>query len=166
VNLSSEQRERVNFFIHDEWVDESESRTESNLNELLDSVESPYEFDLMLREFNWGCGIAGIDAVIKHPKTDPATKLRAFWMAGPGYFCRYEREADIDEYELSQWHAIKFLQKYALSGLTQKSQIHFDPKNDEEGYDWTMQFKTEELKLPKLGKQSFYQIPDELYQAI
>ena len=105
MKLNPEQKRRVERFIYDEWVDEEddEQKTMSNLKLLLNEVESPVEIDYMLKDFNWDCGIAGLDFILTHPMTDPATKFRAFWMAGPGYFCQYEKERDISEYELDEW---------------------------------------------------------------
>jgi hypothetical protein len=168
MKLSPEQKRRVDAFIYDEWVDEddNEQRTTNNLKALLNEVQDPIEIDCMLRDFNWDCGIEGLDYILTHQKTDPSTKLRAFWMAGPGYFCQYENEADIGEYERGQWQAVQVLQKHALSSVGKSAQLKFNPKNDEENYDWTSQFKRDESKLAKVGQKSFYRIPPELYNEI
>ena len=168
MNLSPEQKRRVDTFIYDEWVDDSddERKSLSNLKALLNGVEHPIEIDCMLRDLNWDCGIDGLDFILTHPMTDPATKLRAFWMAGPGYFCQYENERDISEYELGEWKAVQYLQRHAISSIGQLGQLQFDPRKDEEGYDWTSQYSREENKLPAKGKKSFYEIPSELYNAV
>jgi len=168
MNLSPEQKRRVEKFIYDEWVDKDDDEQKSllNLKALLNKVESSIEIDHMLKDFNWDCGIDGLNFILTHPMTDPATKLRAFWMAGPGYFCQYEKERDISEYELDEWNAVQFLEKHARSSIGQSAQLRFDPKRDEEGYDWTAQYLREERKLPSKDKVSFYQIPSELYNAI
>jgi len=168
MNLSPEQKKRVETFIYDEWVDDKddEKKSISNLKKLLNEVQHPIEIDCMLRGFNWDCGIDGLDFILTHPMTDTATKLRAFWMAGPGYFCQYEKERDISEYELDEWEAIQLLQKHATSSIRQSGQLQFDPKKDEEGYDWTSQYSREESKMSERGKKSFYTIPSELYNAV
>ncbi len=168
MNLNPEQKRRVDRFIYDEWVDEddNEQKSLSNLKALLGEVQSPIEIDYMLKGFNWDCGIDGLDFILTHPMTDPATKLRAYWMAGPGYFCQYEKERDISKYELGEWKALKSLEKYACAALGQQAQLKFDPRKDEEGYDWTSQYIREERKLSEKGMKSFYGIPPELYDAV
>lgn len=168
MSLSPEQKRRVDTFIYDEWVDENddERKSMSNLKILLNEVQHPIEIDYMLRGFNWDCGIDGLDFILNYPMTEPATKLRAFWMVGPGYFCRYEKEKDIGEYELEEWRAVQFLQKHAISSIGKLGCLRFDPRRDEEGYDWTSQYSREEKKLSTKGKKSFYEIPSELYDAV
>jgi hypothetical protein len=119
----------------------------------------------MVKGFNWDCGISGLDAVLLYSMAAPGVKLRAFWMSGPGYLCRYEHEKDIEGFEIEHFQAVKFLEQLAINSQNTPSASKFDPKNDVEGFDWTSQYRLDEKKLAAKGKQSFYTIPTLLYDC-
>lgn len=167
MNLDEYQKSRIQEFVYDEWVDENDNEDISmqNLKSLLSKITSPIELDEMIKGFNFDCGTEELKHLIDHPLIHSATVLRLFWMSGPGYFCKYQFEEDIQDNEKSSFDMIKYIYRKLETILNEDSIIQFNPRNDE-GYNWVDAYKREELKLPKKGITPFFQIDDNFRSEI
>ncbi|MCA9625379.1 MAG: hypothetical protein KC420_21415 [Myxococcales bacterium] len=64
--LTKSQRERVEYFLSDDWVDLGDDRevTSRNLAAVLAAVESPLELHLMVAGFNWDTGADAVEVIL------------------------------------------------------------------------------------------------------
>jgi len=68
------------------------------------------------------------------------------------------------EYELDQFDVVLRLHEALKSAMKIDSNVYFDPRDDD-GLDWTKEYKVQMGLLTQRGSKSFYQITEEFFNA-
>ena len=165
MNKELSQAEIVDYLLQDEWVVEDDDESIENFKAALAKIDNPQSLHVFARSFNHDCGSEELLHILDHAYLDKATVLALYWMSAPGYYQQYEYKSDMPEYEQDNFDIIMKFHDRLNSASKIDASINFDPKNDE-GTDWTNEYRKEMKALSNKGKCSFYIIPKEFFNAV
>jgi hypothetical protein len=159
------QSEIVDYLIEGDWETEDDSSSLENFKLALTSIDNSASIHDFARGYNFDCGVEDLLYVLEHPKLDKSTVLAMYWMLAPGYFQQYETRDKIPSFESNQFNAVLKLHESLYFVQKIDSTIRFDPKDDD-GLDWTEEYKIQMRLLPQRGNKYFYEIPKEFFNAV
>lgn len=130
----------------------------SEQQELIDWLEnaSSIEMHQVAAGWNWDSGNEVLAQLIQNPRCDKGTALMLYWHGSPAFFTKFSTRAEVPSFALNNFDFLKDLESRYLSGFYQLENIRFDPRNDDEEYDWTEEIDLEKVKVA---------IPDEMMKA-
>lgn len=121
----------------------SNEKFEELVNEqILEYVKkaNPELWHQMAMEWNWDSSSVFLNWLIDNPKTDKATALMIYWKSAPGYWKKFIDKHDLlskEDYSLANFEFVERVEENILKNFYQESYFEFDPKNDNQSYDWT-----------------------------
>jgi hypothetical protein len=135
--LTPEQEARVQYLVHDDWVNEAPE----------DSPEHWRDFDRMLNQMsaeelhsfvdrmNWdGGGVDRLERVFAHPKCDRGTVLLAYWRAEPVFYLKYDTRERVEKElwpeAVRTWDMLRRIEQRLAEGKYLVGKIAFNPTND------------------------------------
>ena len=102
--------------------------------------------------------------LIDNPRTEKATALMIYWMAGAGFFKQYATAAEARAVGASvekDWNFIQKIEANYLSGFYTAGTVGFDPAHDNfpsfGGYNWTAKYQDQKKAL---------EIPTQMLEAV
>ncbi|MBX0289390.1 DUF4274 domain-containing protein [Hymenobacter sp. HSC-4F20] len=133
------------------------------LVEWLESVPTT-EWHVLAHEWSYDNAKDVLRWLLDNPRTERATALMIYWMAGARYYKQYataEEASQHARYEGRTWEFIHDLEANYLAGFYTAGPVGFDPKHDgfpgHNGHDWTRTYQELPLKAP---------LPAEMEQAV
>lgn len=150
--------------------------------------KNPNLWHQMAMEWNWDSSSVFLNWLVDNPKTDKATALMIYWKSAPRYWKKFLDRNDViskKEYGLADFEFVEKVENNILNDFYQECNFEFDPKNDEQNYDWTNDYADEitvrnipEILFEKIKGQKveepenftegmppeLYEMQDELYE--
>jgi hypothetical protein len=104
-------------------------------DEPLETLITSEELHDFAWNYNWDDGVKDLEWIIDNTLCDKGTALLIYWHMAPVYLLKYEDISEVSEYEQEDFLFMQKLeQKYLNEGFA-RSNIAFDPRNDE-GTNW------------------------------
>ncbi|WP_405397778.1 DUF4274 domain-containing protein [Maribacter sp. Asnod2-G09] len=136
----------------------TDDRFEDILNSIIISYakkSSPLIWHQMAMEWNWDSSSVFLNWLVENPLTDKGTALMIYWKSAPRYWKKFKDKKDLitkEKYSLNNFEFIEKIEANYLNGFYKQSTFEYNPKNDEQGYDWTNDYLDEEIvrDIPKI----------------
>lgn len=116
---------------------------ENSIWEQFLSKATPIEIHQSVISSNWDGNSFLRNWIKNDPKTDKATILIAYWMSAPRWKKQYLNHDDCLEkegYGIAEFDFVEELEQRYVNGFYSSSAIEMDPRNDQDGYDWTKDY--------------------------
>ncbi|MBN9336516.1 MAG: DUF4274 domain-containing protein [Chryseobacterium sp.] len=98
-----------------------------------------------------------------NPKTDKATALMMYWKSAPRYHKQFNDREDVLKKQsraVAGFDFVEKIEKNYLNGFYETQNFEFNPKNDEQGYDWTSEYQ-DKPKVREIPEMMFEQLIGE-----
>ena len=105
---------------------------------------SPAEIHQSVISSNWDDNEILRHWIKNNPRVDKATLLIAYWMSAPRWQKQYADREEVAQkagWALSNFDYVAEIEQKYIAGFWTTSDIALDPASDQDGYDWTSDYK-------------------------
>ncbi|MEL0650609.1 MULTISPECIES: DUF4274 domain-containing protein [Flavobacteriaceae] len=136
----------------------TDERFEEILNDLIieyAKTTTPTIWHQMAMEWNWDSSSVFLNWLTDNPLTDKGTALMIYWKSAPRYWKKFKDKKDLiskEKYSLNDFEFTEKIEGNYLKNFYKQNIFEYNPKSDEQGYDWTNDYLDEKIvrDIPKI----------------